>query len=75
MKLASAKGGPWELYDLSRDRSELNDLAKERPDQANELRELWHQVAENIEHAPANLRREIGSKSEASKNESSKKKN
>ncbi len=63
MKLASAKGGPWELYDLASDRSELNDLAKQSPERAKELRELWHQVAENIEHAPANLRQPIGSKS------------
>ncbi len=67
MKLASAKGGPWELYDLASDRSELNDLANESPEQAKELRELWHQVAENIEHAPANLRQPVGSKSSRSK--------
>ena len=66
-KLASAKGGPWELYDLASDRSELNDLAKQEPAQANELRELWHQVAENIEHAPANLRRPVGAKQERAK--------
>ena len=67
LKLASAKGGPWELYDLASDRSELNDLAKESPQQASELRELWHQVAENIEQAPAKLRKPVGLKSPKSK--------
>jgi arylsulfatase A-like enzyme len=67
MKLASAKGGPWELYDLASDRSELNDLAKESPQQAKELRELWHHVAERIEQAPGNLRRDVGDKKQRTK--------
>jgi arylsulfatase A-like enzyme len=59
MKLASAKGGPWELYDLARDRSELNDLSKASPEQTKELRELWHHVAEKIEQVPAKMRGEL----------------
>ena len=61
-KLVSAKGGPWELYDLSQDRSELNDLAKANPEEVRQLETLWHHVAETVESAPANLRRPIGSK-------------
>ncbi len=62
-KLVSAQGGPWELYDLSKDRSELHDLAKANPDQVREFESLWHHVAETVETAPENLRRPVGTKS------------
>lgn len=32
---------PWELYDLSRDRSELNDLAAKYPEKVRELDRMW----------------------------------
>ena len=35
------KGGPWELYDLSTDRGETNNLAEENSDKLNELIMLW----------------------------------
>ena len=60
LKVVSVKGRPWELYDLSRDRSELNNLAKSRPDDLKSLREQWFEVAENTEQSPSNLRRPIG---------------
>ena len=56
---ASAKGKPWELYDLANDRSELIDLSKKRPQDAEDLRNLWHQVAEEVEGAPEKLRKPI----------------
>lgn len=31
----------WRLFDLSKDKSELNDLAKQRPDKVKELQVLW----------------------------------
>ncbi|HET6249291.1 MAG TPA: arylsulfatase [Tepidisphaeraceae bacterium] len=34
---------PWELYNLSNDRSEMHDLAKENPEKASELAKLWQQ--------------------------------
>ena len=40
-KLVAAKGEPWELYDLAADRSETKDLAREKPEKANELAALW----------------------------------
>lgn len=33
--------GPWELYDLAADRTELNDLAKEKPELASQLTAKW----------------------------------
>ena len=33
--------GPWELYDLEKDRTELNDLSKHKPAIAKKLKEMW----------------------------------
>ncbi len=38
---ASAGAGPWELYDLESDRSELNNLASEMPERVAELEREW----------------------------------
>ena len=40
-KLVALKGGGWELYDLSRDRGEQNNLATARPEKVRELESLW----------------------------------
>jgi len=40
-KLVAARNQPWELYDLSKDRGESNNLAARHPQQAEELRQLW----------------------------------
>lgn len=40
-KLVAAKGDPWELYDLSIDRAESNNLASKHPDKVKELETLW----------------------------------
>ncbi|MGC3967246.1 MAG: arylsulfatase [Pirellulales bacterium] len=40
-KLVAAKGDPWELYDLSSDRSESHNLAAANPDKVRELETLW----------------------------------
>ena len=37
---------PWELYELSADTSECNDLAADNPDELTELIDLWWQEAE-----------------------------
>ena len=39
--VAAGKDGPWELYDLSTDRSESKNLAAEHPDRARELADAW----------------------------------
>ncbi len=36
-KLVSAKGGPWELYDLATDRTELNDVAGQQPERVHAM--------------------------------------
>ena len=37
--------GPWELYDLVEDRTELNDLSDKHPEIAEKLKQMWHQWA------------------------------
>ncbi|HEX5271057.1 MAG TPA: sulfatase-like hydrolase/transferase, partial [Gemmataceae bacterium] len=39
--VAAGKDSPWELYDLSNDRSEGKDLAKEKPEKVRELAAIW----------------------------------
>lgn len=47
-KLVMAKDGPWELYDLAADRTELHNLATERPDEAAALLERWRRWAAKV---------------------------
>jgi arylsulfatase len=49
-----AKGakGPWELYDLEADRSELKDLAAEQPDRVRDMAALWQAWAERAKAVP-----------------------
>jgi len=49
--------GAWELYDLSHDRSESEDLAAHRPGLLDELKEQWNQWAEAVHAVPFPERR------------------
>jgi arylsulfatase len=48
-KLVSAKLGKWELYDLDRDRTELNDLAEENPKRVVAMAAEWFRMAEQVD--------------------------
>ena len=61
-KLVSARGGAWELYNLDADRTELNNLAKSKPDKVAELKDLWHRVAKDIDRLPERQRKPAGNK-------------
>lgn len=39
--VAAGKDSPWELYDLTSDRSETNNLARTRPDKVRDLSAVW----------------------------------
>ncbi len=41
--VAAGEKAPWELYDLSHDRAEMNNLAAKQPDKARELEQAWTQ--------------------------------
>ncbi|MFP6887967.1 MAG: sulfatase/phosphatase domain-containing protein, partial [Opitutales bacterium] len=40
-KLVQVKSEPWQLYDLSRDRTETRDLAKQFPERVESMERLW----------------------------------
>jgi arylsulfatase A-like enzyme len=40
-KIVTDGAGPWELYDLAKDRCEMHDLAQQLPDKARELQQAW----------------------------------
>ncbi len=42
LKLVAAKDQPWELYDMTTDRSEATNLASERPEKVKELAAIWN---------------------------------
>ena len=39
--VATGESGPWELYDLSKDRAEQRNLVSEQPDRVRRLGQLW----------------------------------
>lgn len=47
-KLVSAKGDPWELYDLGIDRAETKNLTALKPQKAKQLEEMWNREVERI---------------------------
>ena len=44
-KLVADQTAPWELYDMSKDRSEIHNLAAEHPDKVKELEAAWNKHA------------------------------
>jgi arylsulfatase len=51
-KLVALKGRPWELYDLSQDRTETNNLVRERHQIARRLEQQWKAWATRVGAAP-----------------------
>jgi len=53
MKLVrQGRNGPWELYDMAADRTELKNLVPEFPDQARALANKWETWAERAQVKP-----------------------
>jgi arylsulfatase A-like enzyme len=44
--------GPWELYDMKRDRTEMNDLAPAQPDRVKEMAATWERWAVRTHAVP-----------------------
>jgi arylsulfatase A-like enzyme len=50
-KVVAAKQEDWQLYDLSTDRAELNDLASQQPEKLRELTQRWESLTQAmLEH-------------------------
>ncbi|MFK5924600.1 MAG: arylsulfatase [Verrucomicrobiota bacterium] len=50
--VANGIRGKWELYDISKDRSELNDLAAAMPDKVKQLAKMWKAYAQRTHVVP-----------------------
>jgi arylsulfatase A-like enzyme len=50
--VAKGRNGPWELYDLKADRTELNNLVEKNPEKTKELAALWQTYAERTNVLP-----------------------
>jgi arylsulfatase len=48
-KLVAVNEGPWELYDMDADRSELHDLAAQEPDRVKDMAALWQKLLAEYE--------------------------
>ncbi len=48
-KLASAKLGRWELYNVDKDRTELNDLSHRNPERVNAMATEWFRIAKDVD--------------------------
>ena len=48
MKLVGGRNGPWELYDMAKDRTELNDLAEKESGTFTALKSKWNAWAEKV---------------------------
>ncbi|MFP4057807.1 MAG: sulfatase-like hydrolase/transferase [Candidatus Brocadiia bacterium] len=67
-KLVAVRGGPWELYDLEADRTELSDLAEKMPQKTRDMVALWEAWADRANVAPwGSWRRGRGGKGPTSK--------
>ena len=51
-KLVAMHDTPWELYDMSKDRSELEDLSSSMPKKTAELRVAWESWAKRVGALP-----------------------
>lgn len=47
-KLVGSREGPWELYDMGRDRTELNNLVEKEPAKVAELKSRWDAWAKRV---------------------------
>jgi arylsulfatase len=50
--VAKDPAGPWELYDLKRDRTEMRDLASSQPDRVREMASTWDRWARRTHAVP-----------------------
>jgi hypothetical protein len=58
-KLVSYKSEPWELYNIAKDRTELNDVAAEHPDIVERMAAQWTDTARDVLRLPANAYRPV----------------
>lgn len=57
-KAVSFRGEAWELYNVAKDRTELNDLATQHPDKLESLASQWMHMGHEVLHASPKLLRD-----------------
>jgi len=57
--LVSYKSEPWELYNIAKDRTELNDLAADHPEIVERMAAQWTDTARDVLRVPANAYRPV----------------
>jgi len=62
-KLVSFRGGAWELFHVPTDRTETNNVAAGHPDVVKRMIKKWHEMAEQVLHAPEKSRKPVSSSS------------
>ena len=61
-KLVTHKASQWELFDIEKDGTELNDLADQHPDKVKTLSALWHETAGKVDHLKGKQVKEVSGK-------------
>lgn len=64
-KLVNKDRGPWELYNVTQDRTELDDRAELEPDRLSEMKAQWDELARGMDVSPKPLGRKKKPKKEA----------
>lgn len=59
-KLASAKLGKWELYNVDHDRTELNDLSEQEPQRVDRMAAEWFRIAKDVERLKGRSLQPVG---------------
>ncbi len=67
-KIVTNGGGPWELYDMQADRTELHDLAAEQPDRVKQMAAEWEAMAERTHTETINRAKQGKRKKQARQN-------
>lgn len=61
-KLVTHRASQWELYDIEKDGTELNDLASEHPEIVEELSALWRETAVKVDRTSTKKARPVSGK-------------
>lgn len=61
-KVVTHRASQWELYDIEKDGTELNNLAADHPEKVKELSDLWYRTAEKVDHLKGKQIREVSGK-------------
>ena len=61
-KLASAKLGRWELYNMDDDRTELNDLSRQQPERVKSMSDEWFRIAKDVDRLKGRGLARVGTK-------------